>query len=50
MGLGLTGLAVLAVVLLLIGQGLFTAPLLFVVMAAFTLPELVELIGACGQD
>lgn len=49
-GLGLTGLAVLAVVLLLIGQGLFTAPLLFVVMAAFTLPELVELIGACGQD
>ncbi len=49
MGLGLTGLAVLAVVLLLIGQGLFATPLhrlvlLFEVVAAFTLPELEVLI------
>lgn len=49
MGLGLTGLAVLAVVLLLIGQGLFAIPLhmlllLFEVAAAFTLPELAVLI------
>lgn len=49
MGLVLTGLAVLAVVLLLIGQGLFAAPLhrlllLFVAVVIFTLPELAVLI------
>lgn len=46
MGLVLTGLAVLAVVLLLIGQGLFAVPLTFVVVTEFMLPELVLI----GQD
>lgn len=53
MGVVLIGLAVLAVLLLLIGQGLFTPPLhklmLLLLLAAvgtFTLPEL----AVCGQD